>query len=418
MDGLKTPGIRLEAMVHEKDQIPGNASLPELAKTNTTSTRVVRSVFPMANLSHRDPALSRLVAVLPTRVRRNYRGGMLLDRLEGSTAPVDSDRPESWIASTIEASNPGLPPLNAEGLTRVRLAVGAAEMTLAALVARAPAFYLGERHVETRGTQLGFLAKLLDSSMRLHVQAHPTSVFARERLGAPFGKLEVYHVLAVRGGVEGFIRLGFQRSPGRDRWKRIIEEQDIAAMDACFDPIPVKPGETWMVPGGLPHAIGGGVLMVEVMEPSDLVVRCEFEREGVIVPSGGRFIGRGLDFCLDVFDYAEYSSAEIRRRFCLESTHLVDEPGWVVDCLVGSERTGCFEICRIQADRTGGWANGGRCALAIATSGSGVVVAGDEQLALAFGGSCFVAAANSGLTFSPGTSGGEILLCQPAATAR
>jgi mannose-6-phosphate isomerase len=224
-------------------------------------------------------------------------------------------------------------------------------------------------------------------------------------------------VLAVREGVEGCIRLGFQHSPGRDRWKRIIEEQDIAAMDACFDPIPVKPGDTWMVPGGLPHAIGGGVLMVEVMEPSDLVVRCEFERESVMVPPGGRFMGHGLDFCLDVFDYGEYQVAEVRRQFCLAPRHREDEPGWVVDRLVGSDRTRCFEICRIQADRRGRWDNDGQCALAIMTRGSGVVSVGGELLPLKFGDSCFVAAASEGVAYTPGTSGGELLLCRPTARA-
>lgn len=340
----------------------------------------------------------------------------MLDRLERIAAPADSDRPESWIASTIEAANPGLPPRTAEGLTRIRLAVGA-ETTLAALIASAPAFYLGDRHVETLGTQLGFLAKLLDSSMRLHVQAHPTSAFAREHLGAPFGKLEVYYILAIRDGIRGSIRLGFQRSPGRDQWKRIIEEQDIAAMDACFDRIPVKPGDMWIVPGGMPHAIGEGVLMVEVMEPSDLVVRCEFEREGVIVPPDARFMGRGLDFCLNLFDYEEYPLAEIRRRSCLIPTRLFDEPGWIVDRLAGSDRTSCFEIHRIQADRPGTLRNDGRCALVIQTRGSGVVAVGGEQVALRFGDSCFMAAASAGLTFSPDAPSGEIILCRPAEMA-
>jgi mannose-6-phosphate isomerase len=371
----------------------------------------------MANLTDRGPALPRLAAVLPTRVRRNYCGGMLLDQLEGCATPVDSDRPESWIASTIEAVNPGLPPQAAEGLTRLKLAEGT-ETTLVALIARSPAFYLGVRPAESLGMQLGFLAKLLDSSMRLQVQVHPTTAFAQERLGAPFGKLEVYYVLAVREGAEGFIRLGFQRSPGRDRWKRIVEEQETAAMDACFDPIPVQPGETWIVPGGLPHAIGGGVLMVEVMEPSDLVVRCEFEREGVVVPPAGRFMGRGLDFCLDVFDFAEYPAAEVRRRFCLTPTRLVREAGWIEDRLVGRELTSCFGIHRIQADRPGAWSNEGRCALATVTRGSGVVAVGDEQIALNLGNSCLVAAASDGLIFSPGAPGAEILLCQPAATPR
>ena len=32
--------------------------------------------------------------------------------------------------------------------------------------------------------------------------------------------------------------------------------------------------------------------MLEIMEPSDLVVRCEFEREGIVVPEDGRFMGQ------------------------------------------------------------------------------------------------------------------------------
>jgi len=34
------------------------------------------------------------------------------------------------------------------------------------------------------------------------------------------------------------------------------------------------------IPGGILHAIGEGIFMVEIMEPSDLAVRFEFERAG------------------------------------------------------------------------------------------------------------------------------------------
>jgi mannose-6-phosphate isomerase len=39
-----------------------------------------------------------------------------------------------------------------------------------------------------------------------------------------------------------------------------------------------------MVPGGMPHAIGEGVFMIEVMEPTDFAVRIEFERGGYVLP--------------------------------------------------------------------------------------------------------------------------------------
>ena len=359
-----------------------------------------------------------LIPVQPTRVRRNYRGGLQLDRLEGILSPADSHRPESWIGSTTPARNPGLTPEPNEGLTRIG-PTGAAPETLAALLTAEPHFYLGEAHAAQLGPQLGFLAKLLDSAMRLHVQAHPTADFARTRLNSPFGKLEVYYVLAVRPGVAGQIWLGFQRPPEREEWRRIIESQDIAAMAACFDRIEVHPGEVWIVPGGLPHAIGAGVLMVEVMEPSDWVVRCEFEREGAVVPPDARFMGRNLDFCLDVFDYTRRSVSDVRAQCRLSPVPLSDGPGWSLEQLVGADRTRCFEIQRVRARRACTLPGTGRGTLVIQTRGSGTVLAGPEAAPLASGGVCFVAAAATELTLAPseGTTDTEWILCRPAASA-
>lgn len=356
-----------------------------------------------------------LLPILPTRVRRNYRGGRELDRLVGVNAPVDGDRPENWIASTLTATNPDLVPEFAEGLTRVSL--GRGESTLKAQLDANPVFFLGEAHQAAMGGQLGFLAKLLDSSMRLHVQAHPSTAFARERMGAPFGKLEVYYVLHVREGTQGYIRLGFQRSPGRAEWGRIIERQDIPAMDACFDKIPVQKGDVWIVPGGLPHAIGEGVLLVEIMEPSDLVVRCEFEREGVVLPPNSRFMGRDLDFCLDLFDYRGYGPDEVRGKFRLSPRARVDAPGWNLAQWVGPSQTACFELDRLRAERPGSIDLGRRGALLIQTGGQTRVSAGEERVLLNEGAACFAAAAAGELGVAPVSGPCELLLCRPGVPA-
>lgn len=36
------------------------------------------------------------------------------------------------------------------------------------------------------------------------------------------------------------------------------------------------------------------------------------------MPEDGRFMGRGLDFCLDYFDYTEYSKEEIMEKCRIE----------------------------------------------------------------------------------------------------
>lgn len=305
-------------------------------------------------------------AIGSMRVRRGYRGGALLETRAGRRA-IDGDRPEDWIASTVTAVNPGLPPEAGEGLTPLTAPDGT-RTTLASVLG---------------GQELGFLAKLLDSAMRLHVQAHPTRAFARERLGSPYGKLEAYVILAVRPGADAWIRLGFQRSPGRAAWRDIIERQDIAAMDACFDRIPVAVGETWLVPGGWPHAIGPGVLMLEVMEPSDLVVRCEFERDGLVVPPQARFMGRDLDFCLDVFDYTQRDAAAVRATARLAAAPQPLSTDCREQVLVGPQHTDCFTIRRIQV------ANGAsyplphaRTTLALAESGAPLLQADGARLEL------------------------------------
>jgi mannose-6-phosphate isomerase len=352
-----------------------------------------------------------LLPIVPTRVRRNYRGGLQLDRLEGRAQPQDSDRPESWIASSLQATNPDFPPEPGEGLTRVRLAGG--ESTLKAQLETAPDFYLGAAHVQALGCQLGFLEKLLDSAMRLHVQVHPTSHFARTQMNAPYGKLEVYYILGIREGCEGYIRLGFQNAPSKSQWRRIIAEQDIAAMDACFAKIPVKKGDVWLVPGGLPHAIGEGVLTIEIMEPSDLVVRCEFERDGVVLPPNSRFMGRDLDFCLEVFDYRSQSPDQVQANYRLQPDLLVQRNGWQYSQLVSAAHTSCFELFRLQASQPGSLAAEGRCALVVQTEGAGVLSLGSQEVLLESGDACFVAASSGDWHYQPHSPLSELIITRP-----
>ena len=283
----------------------------------------------------------------PNRARRNYRGGKLLDLWEGLPTGQDGDQPEDWLASTTTASNPGLPPIADEGLATIEM--DGRHVKVADLFAEDPAYWLGDNHVRKIGVQLGFLVKLLDSAMRLHVQAHPTREFAREHLNSRWGKLETYVILTVREGVEPFIRLGFQRAPSPAEWRRIVLEQDIAAMDACFERVPVERGEVWFIPGGLPHAIGSGLLVLETLEPTDLVVRCEFEREGIVVPPDARFMGRDPDFALKVFDMNSRSVEDVTKQYRIEPRIVRSDIACRVEELIGPELTDCFAIQRLVA---------------------------------------------------------------------
>ncbi len=350
-----------------------------------------------------------LIPLLPNRVRRNYRGGYLLDTLEGNPAPRDADRPENWLASTVEAVNPGLASIPGEGLSRVRTSSNQTA-ALQEIFQAEPRYYFGADHIRKNGPQLGFLAKLLDSSMRLHVQAHPTAAFAREHLHSPWGKLEAYVILGLRDEASGYIRLGFQRPPSPAEWRRIVLEQDIAAMDACFDPLPVKAGEVWLVPGGLPHAIGEGVLMLEIMEPSDLVVRCEFEREGVTVPPEARFMQTDMDLALRIFDYTPLSAERAKATYNIAPRRISP----VEELLIDRAQTNCFSVSRITTDRNLALPSPGHLRLGVVASGNGLLTVEDSSIPLRPGACFLLAAAAPDATLEMVAAESlQILFCSP-----
>ena len=290
--------------------------------------------------------LHRPFVLQPNRVWRTYLGGKLLDEMEGKECPIDSHFPEDWIASTTRAINRGREHLREEGISKVE--INGRNILFTDLTKSFPQEVLGKRHVEAFGVETAVLVKLLDSAIRLHIQVHPTISYARRYLESNRGKTEAYIILANRIGINPYIYLGFQRSPSREEWRRVIEKQNIPKMVSFFDPIPVKRGDVFIVHGGIPHAIGEGLLMVEIMEPTDFVVRCEFERGDYILPESASFMNLGLERSLDMFDYIPYSTEAIKKRFSPVPRVVKEEDGGREWELITSRETQCFRVNRIE----------------------------------------------------------------------
>lgn len=331
----------------------------------------------------------KLLLLPPNRVWRTYPGGRTLDALAlargeqaaGGSIPADTHFAEDWIASTTKAVNPpeaaaALSNLRSEisnrttpGVSLVRIGSSPTLHNFADLIARDPEYFLGRDHVARHGAQPQLLVKFLDSGTRLHFQVHPTREFARRVLGAPSGKTEAYHVLAVRdpvaspsashpssltshptdGEAVGYIYVGFQRPPSPAQLREAILGQDIAVIEACFDKIPVRAGDTFIIPGGTPHALGAGVFMVEIQEPSDLVIRFEFERAGYVLPEPARFMQRDVDFALTLFNFAPLTSDDLERRIrCHPRRSRELGPGSFQEELIGPAETDCFRVAKTR----------------------------------------------------------------------
>jgi mannose-6-phosphate isomerase len=107
------------------------------------------------------------------------------------------------------------------------------------------------------------------------VHAHPDRAFAREAFGSPFGKTEAWIVLDTRRG-EAEVWVGLREPVEPERYRAWIEEQDVDRLLGSLNSLTVRPGDVVYVPAGVPHAIGPGVLIAELQEPTDLSFLCEW----------------------------------------------------------------------------------------------------------------------------------------------
>lgn len=227
-----------------------------------------------------------LARVRPTRVYRFYRGGALIDRLRGQPED-DGHRPEDWVGSVVAANNPGRREPEA-GLTR--LENGA---LLRDAIHERPAHW---------GTS-DVLVKLLDPVERLPVHAHPDRDFARAHLGSDYGKTEAWKIIATRDETSD-VWLGLSEDVERERYRAWIEEQDVDALLGSLHHLVVRPGDIVFVPAGVPHAIGGGALIVELQEPTDFSILCEWK--GFPVDARDAHLGLGWDVALEALRLDAY----------------------------------------------------------------------------------------------------------------
>jgi mannose-6-phosphate isomerase len=145
------------------------------------------------------------------------------------------------------------------------------ETHLGALVAADPVGIVGRRGLSATANQPLFplLVKLIDAAENLSIQVHPDDI-AASTVGK-LGKTEAWHILAA--APDAVLYLGLRT------------DVSIADFAACCNrggetagllrQIPAVPGTTLLIPAGTVHALGAGVLVYEVQQPSDLTYRLD-----------------------------------------------------------------------------------------------------------------------------------------------
>ncbi|HEY0416154.1 MAG TPA: class I mannose-6-phosphate isomerase [Gaiellaceae bacterium] len=254
------------------------------------------------------------VLLPPNQPPRFYRGGSAIAAFRGLAAGRD-DVPEDWVGSATTLFGEG-----ERGLSR--LPDG---RFLRDAIAADPETFVGPEHARRFGAQPELLVKLLHAGERLPVHAHPSRAWSRRHLACPWGKTEAWVVV----GEPGTVHLGFARDVDAEELARWVDTQDADALLGALHALPVQDGDAVLVPAGMPHAIGEGLLVVELQEPSDLSVLMEWTGFDVDGTRDGH-LGIGFEQALTAVDRSGIGRDRLdalRRRRGAERDGLVHPVG-------------------------------------------------------------------------------------------
>lgn len=194
--------------------------------------------------------------------------------LPGAGQPIG----ESWEVSAVPSSIS----IIANGAFKGR--------DLVSVINEYPREILGEDVARQYDGQLPLLAKIIDARRDLSIQVHPNDEMS-QRLHGQRGKTEMWYVLDAKPGA--FLYAGFSkpmsqhddysvpqnREEAMAEYRRRIAEGSIIEVLAKHE---VKTGDVFYLPAGRVHAIGSGILLVEIQQSSDVTYRIfDYNRLGM-----------------------------------------------------------------------------------------------------------------------------------------
>ncbi|MEH7238684.1 type I phosphomannose isomerase catalytic subunit [Bacillus sp. JJ1562] len=335
----------------------------------------------------------------PARAWRTYMGGKLIEELHGGKNKEDSHFPEEWLMSIVSARNVGREHIIDEGLSK--LDIPDLDISLKSLIDENATEFLGQSHFEKYGNNTGVLAKIIDSGERLTVQVHPNREKARELFNSAYGKTECWHIIGGReiDGEPPYVYLGFKPGVTREHWEKLFEVQDIQGMLDCLHKYYVKPGDTFLIEGGTPHAIGSGCLLIEIQEPTDYTIRIEkVSPSGLEIDAFMCHQGIGFKKMFDCFNYDTYTRDETLEKWYVKPSVLKEVMNNREIELIGYQDTPYFKMTQVEVENEIEITNDGIFSGLYILSGSGSIVSDGYHQLFNIGDQYFVPAKVSDLT--------------------
>lgn len=161
----------------------------------------------------------------------------------------------------------------------------------------------GDAIFEKFGNEFPLLIKFIEAQQDLSIQVHPDDDLAKKRHKA-YGKTEMWYVLESKK--DSKIYTGFKKGVT----KKIYEEALMTGkIEELMNVENAEAGDAFFTPAGRVHAIGAGIVLVEIQQTSDITYRIfDWNRKG----SGKEKRELNTELALDAIDFNQTGENKIR----------------------------------------------------------------------------------------------------------
>ncbi|MBK8881001.1 MAG: class I mannose-6-phosphate isomerase [Bacteroidales bacterium] len=169
----------------------------------------------------------------------------------------------------------------------------------------------GDSIFEKFGNTFPLLIKFIEAEEDLSIQVHPGDVMAKGKHN-DYGKTEMWYVLESRQDAK--IYTGFKEGVTKEIYEQSILDgtlPDLLFVESA------RPGDTFFTPAGRIHAIGKGIVLVEIQQTSDLTYRIsDWNRKSI----GNVKRELHLDLALEAMDFDAVGKNKIKIEPVLNKT--------------------------------------------------------------------------------------------------
>ena len=163
----------------------------------------------------------------------------------------------------------------------------------------------GESIFERFGNEFPLLIKFIEAKEDLSIQVHPGNDLAKKRHKA-YGKTEMWYILESKK--DSKIYTGFREGVTKEIYEDALSKGKIAEL---MNVESADAGDVFFTPAGRVHAVGAGIVLVEIQQTSDITYRI-FDWNRKSSGKGKRELHREL--ALEAIDFSQTGKNKIKQE--------------------------------------------------------------------------------------------------------